>query len=212
MGHIISFVAQKGGVGKSTLARAISREAASNGWSVKLADLDTQQGTVAEWHRLRLANGYDPVGSVEVIAKASNALKLADDYDLLVLDGAARASAATGEIAKHSDLIILPTCASRDDLVPAVRLAHELRKAKIETSRIAFALVRVTTAAEIEEAREFIQDAGYCVLEGALLEKPAYRQAQNEGLAVTEARFPTLKAKADLLMQSMVDLLLAQNA
>lgn len=210
MGNIVSFVAQKGGVGKSTLARALSREASTNGWSVKLADLDTQQGTVAEWHRLRLANGYEPIGSVEVFAKASDALKLADDYDLLVLDGAARASAATGEIAKHSDLVVLPTCASRDDLVPAVRLAHELRKAKISTSKIVFALVRVTTAAEIEEAREFIEDAGYHVLAGALVEKPAYRQAQNDGLAVTETRFPTLKQKADTLMQSMVDKLLSE--
>lgn len=210
MGHIVSFVAQKGGVGKSTLARALSREASNNGWSVKLADLDTQQGTAAEWHRLRLANGYEAVGSVEVIAKAVDALKLADDFDLLVLDGAARASAATGEIAKHSDLVVLPTCASRDDLVPAVRLAHELRKAKIPTSKIVFALVRVTTPAEIEEAREFIEDAGYQVLTGALVEKPAYRQAQNDGLAVTEARFPSLKQKADVLMQSMVDKLLSE--
>lgn len=211
MGYIVSFVAQKGGVGKSTLARALSREAANNGWSVKLADLDTQQGTVAEWHRLRLANGYKSVGSVEVIAKASEALKIADGYDLLVLDGAARASAATGDVAKHSDLVVLPTCASRDDLIPAVRLAHELRKAKVSSSKIVFALVRVTTVAEIEEARKFIGDAGYKVLEGALIEKPAYRQAQNEGLAVTETRFSSLKQKADVLLQAMVDLLLTEK-
>lgn len=71
--------------------------------------------------------------------------------------------------------------------------------------------MRVTTAAEIEEAREFISDAGYKVLEGALIEKPAYRQAQNEGLAVTETRFPSLKQKADVLLQAMVDLLLTEK-
>jgi cellulose biosynthesis protein BcsQ len=47
MATIIALVSQKGGVGKSTLARALAREAAVSGLKVKLADLDTQQGTVA---------------------------------------------------------------------------------------------------------------------------------------------------------------------
>ena len=208
MGKIVSFVAQKGGVGKSTLARALAREAATNGWAVKLADLDTQQGTVAEWHRLRLANEYEPVGSVEVIAKAATALAMRDNYDLLILDAGARASEATSLTAKHSDLAVLPTGASRDDLLPAIRLAHELRKAKIPPEKIVFALVRVATKTEIDEAREFINEAGYQVLEGCLFEKPAYRQAQNEGLTVTETRYKSLNEKADELLQSLVNLLM----
>ncbi len=45
MTQIVGFISQKGGVGKSTLARGLSREAAASGLNVKLADLDTQQGT-----------------------------------------------------------------------------------------------------------------------------------------------------------------------
>lgn len=41
----ISFISQKGGVGKSTLARALAREANEQKLTVKVADLDTQQGT-----------------------------------------------------------------------------------------------------------------------------------------------------------------------
>jgi chromosome partitioning protein len=40
MSHIIGFISQKGGVGKSTLARLVAREYASGGWNVKIADLD----------------------------------------------------------------------------------------------------------------------------------------------------------------------------
>ena len=40
MGTIIGFVSQKGGVGKSTLSRAVAREAANEGLNVKIADLD----------------------------------------------------------------------------------------------------------------------------------------------------------------------------
>ena len=58
MAAIVAFVSQKGGVGKSTLARALAREAAAGGLRVKVADLDTQQGTAVDWHRLRLSSAH----------------------------------------------------------------------------------------------------------------------------------------------------------
>jgi len=57
---IIAFVSQKGGVGKSTMSRALAREAANNGLKAKIADLDTQQGTSIDWHRTRLNQGIEP--------------------------------------------------------------------------------------------------------------------------------------------------------
>ncbi len=57
MTMIIGVISQKGGVGKSTLSRALAREAAVGGLRVKLADLDTQQGTSSDWHRRRLDAG-----------------------------------------------------------------------------------------------------------------------------------------------------------
>ncbi len=124
MNKTIAFISQKGGVGKSTLARAVACDAFKSGLSVKLADLDIQQGTVTEWHRQRLNNGYEPVGSVELFSKASLAVEAAGNHDLLIIDGAPRASSGTLDTAQQADLIILPTCASRDDLVPAIKLAY----------------------------------------------------------------------------------------
>jgi chromosome partitioning protein len=68
MTTIIAFVSQKGGVGKSTLARALAREAAHGGLTVKIADLDTQQGTSVDWHRTRLHTGQQPAVAVEAFA------------------------------------------------------------------------------------------------------------------------------------------------
>ena len=202
-----AFLSQKGGVGKSTLARALACEAQKSKLTVKLADLDTQQGTSTEWHRVRLNNGHDPVGSVEIFGKVSHALSVADGYDLLILDGEPRASVASLEIATSADLIILPTGASRDDLLPTVLLAHELRKKGIQKDKIYLALTRVSTASEIKDAQAFIEESGHHCLPGYLPEKPAYRQAQNEGLAVTETRFKSLNEKADQLIQSIGDIL-----
>src|SRR5215467_13387540 len=40
MAIIIGVVSQKGGVGKSTIARLVAREFAAQGWQVKIGDLD----------------------------------------------------------------------------------------------------------------------------------------------------------------------------
>jgi len=205
MTTIIACISQKGGVGKSTLSRAIACEAWKSGLSVKLADLDTQQGTCVDWHRLRLDNGYKPIGSVEVFRSASEAIAGAQNFDLLVLDGAPRASKGTLETALHADLVILPTCASRDDLVPAVKLAYSLEGRKIDKQKITFALVRVTTPAEIKDARDYISQSGFSVLDGCLFEKPAYRLAQNNGLSVTETQYKTLNDKANKLLESIIE-------
>jgi len=205
MTTIIACISQKGGVGKSTLSRAIACEAWKSGLSVKLADLDTQQGTCADWHRLRLDNGYKPIGSVEVFRSASEAIAGAQHFDLLVLDGAPRASKGTLETALHADLVILPTCASRDDLIPAVKLAYSLEGREIDKQKITFALVRVTTSAEIKDARDYISQSGFSVLDGCLFEKPAYRLAQNNGLSVTETQYKTLNDKANKLLESIIE-------
>ena len=49
------------------------------------------------------------------------------------------------------------------------------------------------------------KEAGYEVLPGYLPERPAYRQAQNEGLAITETRYASLKKHADTLIQALID-------
>jgi chromosome partitioning protein len=205
MTPIIAFVSQKGGVGKSTLARAVAREAANNGLKVKIADLDTQQGTCIDWNRTRLNAGLQPAVAAEAFATAAQALKIADQYDLFVIDGPARTSSGTLDIAKVADLVVQPSGASVDDLKPAVREFHALIKAGIPKSKLVFALNHIGTPAEENEARAYISEAGYAVLDGSLSERPAYRKAQNTGRAVTETSFRNLNTKADALIQALID-------
>jgi chromosome partitioning protein len=205
MTTIIAFVSQKGGVGKSTLARAVAREAAHGGLKVKIADLDTQQGTSVDWHRTRLQTGLQPEVAAEAFATAAQALKMAPYYDVLILDGPARTSSGTLDIAKVADLVVQPTGASVDDLKPAVREFHALIQAGISRDKLVFALNRIGTQAEEAEARAYIAEAGYAVLEGCLPERPAYRKAQNLGRAITETSFRQLNTTADALIQALID-------
>ncbi|MGH6842432.1 MAG: AAA family ATPase [Methylocella sp.] len=203
---VIAFVSQKGGVGKSTLSRGLAREAAKNGLAVKIADLDTQQGTSVEWHRRRLDKGVEPVISVEAYKTSDQALAQAGRYDLLIIDAPARASEGTQRIAQRASLVVQPTNPALDDLGPAVRLFHELIKAGIPKKRLVFAINHVLTDAEEMAAREYLNEAGYEVLLGFLPSKTSYRDAQNHGRSVTETRYDALNSKADALIQSLINL------
>lgn len=205
MAIIIGIVSQKGGVGKSTLARLIAREFAAQEWHVKIADLDIAQATSYHWRSRRLQHAIEPDISIEQYGRVEQALKIANQYDVLVLDGAPHATRATQQIAQASDLVIVPTGLAIDDLQPGVWLAHDLAK-HLPRQRIVFALCRVgTSTSEITEARQYLSEAGYAVLEGALPEQVAYRRASDEGRAATETRYPSLNRRAEVLTQHIID-------
>ncbi|HET6841355.1 MAG TPA: ParA family protein [Candidatus Angelobacter sp.] len=207
MALIIGAVSQKGGVGKSTLSRLIAREYATASWTVKIGDLDISQGTSYSWQSRRLQNEIAPVIPVERFGTVDQALKTADHYDLMILDGAPHSTAATLKIAQASHLVILPTGLSLDDMEPSVLLAHELVKKNILPQKLAFALCRVgDSATEIAEARDYLSRAGYKVLEGSLPEKIAYRRASDEGRTIAETRFASLNERSDRLVQSIINL------
>ncbi len=205
MGTIVAFVSQKGGVGKSTLAQALAREAVMAGLATKLADLDTQQGTSVDWQRVRNDAKVEPYIEAQSYPTAAVALQMADLCDLLVIDAPARTSAGTLEIAKTADLVVQPTGASSFDLRPAVREFYGLIKKGIAKDKLAFALNRVGSVAEESEARGYLNEAGFAVLDGCLFERVAYRIAQADGHTITETKAGGLKNKADGLLKSLIE-------
>jgi chromosome partitioning protein len=90
-------------------------------------------------------------------------------------------------------------------------LARRIADMKLTTDGPVFALCRVMTASEVTEARAAIGNAGFETLEGELVERPGYRQAQNLGRSPTETAFPSLNGKARRLARGILDRL-AWNA
>lgn len=201
----VAFCSQKGGVTKSSLARALAVEAARGGLAVKIADLDTGQGSTVDWQKDRIAAAVEPDVPVQLHRGPKEALQHANGADLLVIDGPARADKDTLEIARVADLVVLPTGASLDDLRPAIRTANSLKAAGIPVSRLLFVLSRIGTEAEAEAARGYIGEAGYRVAPGFVPERPAFRAVQNEGRAITEVRYAQLRAAAEAVVQALVD-------
>jgi chromosome partitioning protein len=200
---IVGFVSQKGGTGKSTLARALGAVVAAAGLKVKIADLDPQQQTVLEWEKLRDENREEPRISVEGFDTAAAAIESAEEDELLIIDAPAGANRGTLEIAQAATLIVQPSGASVDDLRPAVLLFHELVRAGIPKERLVIALCRILSDAEEEMARAYITQAGYEVLPGCIPERSAYREAHNRGQAVTETRHKALNESAEELIEGL---------
>jgi len=208
MTYKIGMVSQKGGVGKSTLARMMAREFVAGGLSTKIADLDTQQQTCTHWAGRRAENGVTPELQVQNYASVKSALDDAPRFDAMILDGKPNASDQTIEIAKSADLVVIPTGQTVDDLHPGVVLAHALRKKGTATDKIAFAMFK-TTGSERENAaaRQYLEQAGYRVLEGEVSVSTAYGSASDMGKAITETSFRSLNDRASKLAQSVIDLM-----
>ncbi len=206
MTTFIGLVSQKGGVGKSMICRLLAVEYARIGWRVLIADMDTSQSTSYEWNLRREEHKVKPAITVERFTTVEQALELDPKYDLIVFDGAPHANRATEEIAKACNLIILPTGGSLEDLIPQIRLAHELHEQGIDKKRLALVLSRIgNSQAELEEVLAYLQGASYAIIKGFIPEKTVFRQAIREGKVLTETRYKSLTEKCEQIAQAIAN-------
>lgn len=201
---VVSFVSQKGGVGKSTLARALAAVAGHAGVRVFVADLDPQQSTLVRWQRSRAQNPNAAAIKVEGLRTIDEALTAAEGDELLIVDTAGNATRATLDIARKSHLVVQPTGPSLDDLDPAILLFHELVDAGIPRTRLLMALCRTLTKQEEDEARAYLTEASYAPLRASIPERATYRAAHNRGLGLTETKERALNARADELLTELL--------
>ena len=132
---IISLISQKGGVGKSAVARLLAVEFTKAGWNVKIADLDPAQGTSAKWKARRDRAGIQPEIAVEKFRTLDRALKEAERFDLVILDGPAHAEQGGRTMARASDLVLMPTCYGLDDMEAQVEAAYELEQSGVDAAK-----------------------------------------------------------------------------
>ena len=204
MPTLVAFISQKGGVGKSMLARALAAVATHGGLKVLLADLDPQQRTLLIWERTRRNNQVTPTISVQAFENCEAAIDSAAHDNLLILDTPGQITNGTLALARRAHLVVQPTGPSVDDLQPAVLVFDALVKLGIPRERLVFALCRTIGKGEEDAAREYLTSAGYEVLWGSIPEKLAYRQALNRGQSVTEAAENALTKRVDNLMEDLL--------
>jgi chromosome partitioning protein len=161
---LVSFIGQKGGVGKSSLARLLSVGAARGGRKVLLADFDLEQLTCLEWNAIRLRRNVEPEIDVRSFKSLKKLRKGEEHFDLIVADTRGLADDLTKDMAEESSVIFLPTGTSVDDLRPTLALAQRLAKHGAD-GKIMFILSKTgRSERQIAAALKRIEAQGFPIL------------------------------------------------
>jgi cellulose biosynthesis protein BcsQ len=206
MGYVVPFMNGKGGTGKSVLARAYAVEAAREGASVLIADLDDVQRTSKNWADHRKRNGLKPEIRVEV-ATPRLAFDMIDRSDVLVIDAPGWTDGESLKMARWSTFCVIPSRANRmDDLSETVRLLHALKGEGIQDWRLGVALNALRAATAIEDdrdARAYLAEVGFKALPGFVRDLKDYEIALLEGKAITETDQKQLNEEAFSLVNGI---------
>lgn len=192
--QIITVAMQKGGVGKSTLARSLAVAAARDGLSVLILDMDAQQ-SVSQWAERRDADMPVVVFSTEneLPKRLDQAKGVAD---LVIIDTPPARSTEAPAAVEAADLVLIPTT---PDVEPLEQMPRTLRLCR-GFSRPVYAVVNManpTGPAEVVQTREVIEAMGARAAPIVLHRRKAHRDASALGLTVQESE-PASKAAEEV--------------
>jgi chromosome partitioning protein len=203
--RIASFVGQKGGVGKSTLARVLAVAAARQEYKVLLGDFDLEQLSCIEWSATRLRNGIEPDIEARAFKSLKKLRKSVQDFDLVVVDTRGLADELTTDISQESDVIFLPTGTSMDDLRPTLALARRLSKTRKIGNKIVLVLSKIGRSQRLlETAKETIAEAGFEVLDSIWPERDGFQADLDIGKAGSEAHNTYLREAAESIESDLL--------
>jgi chromosome partitioning protein len=205
---VASFVGQKGGVGKSALARVLAVAAAHEGKKVLIGDYDLEQLTCVEWGAARLRNGIEPEVEVRAFKSLKKLRKKVDGFDLVVVDTRGLADDFTEEISKESDIVFLPTGTSMDDLRPTIGLAKRLAHQRDTANKIVIVLSRTGRSERlIEQALAYIERSGFECLNVTWPQRDGFQSDFDLGKAGSESSNLFLKLAAQKVEAALLSCL-----
>lgn len=179
----IAIISQKGGAGKTTVAIHLAVAAEQRGMNTAIFDLDPQ-ASAASWADKRV----NPSPTV-VAAQAPRLPSLLEQAqsqsaDLVIIDSAPNADAASLAAARAADLILIPCRPAAFDLNA---IGTTLNLAAV-AGKIAYVLLNaVPPQGKVgEEARNALEAGGVAVVEPVLHQLVAFSHAVNDGRSAQE--------------------------
>lgn len=182
--QIITLAAQKGGVGKTTLAVNLAVAAQAVGIKTALFDLDPQESATA-WSERREAElpHVEPI-SARRLGQAIDAAE-SNGFGLIIVDTPPAAGAEAAAAAQRADLVLIPCRPSLIDL-DAIKRTAQLITSTGRAGLVVLNAAPPTASTLLDDARTLAEATGLQVARTVLRERSAYRAAWPYGLGVVE--------------------------
>lgn len=186
--YTIGLIAQKGGVGKSTLACAMASAAVARGHTACVLDMDPQK-SLANWGLVREQGGRDqpliyPVEPRKLAA--SFKVARAHQVEFLVIDTPPHTQTSVFSAGMRADLVVVPTRAAFFDGVAIARTIDACREVGVEAP----VLVVINQAPPIgglaERFREQLAGRGIEVCPQVIARRVDHEYAALKGLTAIE--------------------------
>lgn len=209
---ILVVEAEKGGVGKSTIALNLAVHLAVNGVDLVLVDTDTQR-TCAQFVDRRDEAGIKPrIHCIQRTGNVANTLRDLDaKHQVVIVDAGGRDSIEMRSAATVADLVLVPTGASQPDLETMPRVNEILKTAKVYNPNLqAYAVLSMASpnplVSETAEAQELLRDFSEMRLADTVIRsRQIYKRALADGMGVVETDHGQAKAEIELLAQEFID-------
>jgi chromosome partitioning protein len=182
--YIIAVLAEKGGVGKTTLALDLAVTAVKKGHTVAVLDVDPQ-ATASKWTDRRTEEfpWVVPTHAARIAAAIEKAK--AQGVNFVVIDTPPHSSTDAAEAARRADVVISPAEPHLFALETVSKLADLL---KVAGNPPAFFVINKapTQGTEGENAADYIKKHGYPVCPVIIHLRAAHRHAGNVGKVALE--------------------------
>jgi chromosome partitioning protein len=199
----VAVVAEKGGVGKTTIALTLAVAAVKAGRKVAVFDLDPQ-ATAAQWTDRREAEFPWVVATPATRLDAAFANAERQGVDLVVIDTPPHSGTDAVEAARRADLVLVPVEPHLYTLETLPKLGDLLKLAG--DARALFLVCKAPTQGkEAQDAAAFIAAQGFTVCPVTLHLRAAHRHAGNLGQTAQEYE-PKGKAAEESLQLYMYTL------
>ncbi len=197
MSIIISFVNQKGGTGKTTLAVNCADYLHLQGKRVLLIDSDPQ-GSSLDWASVRDYEDGFPVVGIPKPTLHKEVKKFNKDYDYIFIDGPPRSYDVARSTLMASDLVIIPVQPSPYDVWATeeiVKLAKECLTFN-ENMKCAFVINRKITNTTIsKDVLEAFANYDIPVLKASVCQRVVFAEVAGQGGSVCRADTSNKAAK-----------------